>query len=725
MPQLLLELLTEEIPARMQAKAQADLERAVTDKLADAGLKAGEVRAFSGPRRLCVVVDGLPEKSADVREERKGPKVGAPDKAVEGFLRGAGLDSIDQAEIQDGKKGQFYVAIIEKPGTATTEIVAQMVPDIIRNFHWPKSMRWGTGDLRWVRPLQRILCVFDGEVVPFEVDGIASGNETQGHRVMGAGPFAVNNFDEYSKVLSEEGHVVIDREARKATIEAEAKALCEADGLELVDDKGLLEEVAGLAEYPVVIMGDMDPQFLTLPPEVIRLSMRVHQKYFAVHDTKNGGLAPKFIVVANLKAQDGGKVIAAGNSKVLSARLADGVFFWENDKAIKLESRLERLGNIVFHEKLGSVGDKVERVAALAKELAPIVGAKPDEAEKAAKLAKCDLVSEMVFEFPELEGIVGRYLYRNESDLVVVDVGPSNFGLKTQFLNDGQTNETNIVIADAIRDHYKPKGPSDAIPTEPTAVAVALADKLDTLVSFWAIDEKPTGSKDPFALRRAALGVIRLVLENDVRIRLKPEINSHLNYYTTAKFAAVGKADPVGDRAEVIESLMTFFADRLKVYLRDKGQRHDLIDAIFALGEDDLVLITKRVEALGSFLDTEDGANLLAGQKRAINILAKEEKKDGSAITGEIDKKMLSEAAELSLHKALNAATAKAEAALAEENFAGAMSALSLLRQPVDKFFDDVIVNADDKEVRTNRLRLLAKIRDVTSQVADFTKIEG
>ncbi len=677
MPQLLLELLTEEIPARMQAKAQADLERAVTDKLADAGLKAGEVRAFSGPRRLCVVVDGLPEKSADVREERKGPKVGAPDKAVEGFLRGAGLESIDQAEIQDGKKGKFYVAIIEKPGTSTTEIVAQMVPDIIRNFHWPKSMRWGTGDLRWVRPLQRILCVFDGVVVPFEVDGIASGNETQGHRVMGAGPFAVSNFDEYSKVLSEEGHVVIDREARKATIEAEAKALCEADGLELVDDKGLLEEVAGLAEYPVVIMGDMDPQFLTLPPEVITLSMRVHQKYFAVRDPKTGDLAPKFIVVANLKAQDGGKVIAAGNSKVLSARLADGVFFWENDKAIKLESRLESLGNIVFHEKLGSVGDKVERVAALAKELAPIVGAKPDEAEQAAKLAKCDLVSEMVFEFTELEGVMGRYYAMEE----------------------GQPQH----IADAIRDHYKPKGPSDAIPTEPTAVAVALADKLDTLVGFWAIDEKPTGSKDPFALRRAALGVIRLVLENDVRLGLK-------------EFC--GKAEKSID-------LLSFFADRLKVYLRDKGQRHDLIDAIFALGEDDLVLITKRVEALGSFLDTEDGANLLAGQKRAINILAKEEKKDGSAITGEIDKKMLSEAAELSLHEALNAATAKAETALAKENFEEAMSALSLLREPVDKFFDDVIVNADDKEVRTNRLRLLAKIRDVTSQVADFTKIEG
>ncbi|MFC7291009.1 glycine--tRNA ligase subunit beta [Hirschia litorea] len=704
MPQLLLELFCEEIPARMQAKAQADLERAVMDKLSEAGLMAEGVKAFSGPRRLCVVAEGLPVKSADVREERKGPKVGAPEKAIAGFLRGAGLDSIEQAEIQDDKKkGQFYVAVINKPGVETTQIIANMVPEIVRSFHWPKSMRWGSGELRWVRPLQRILCTFDGEVVPFEIDGIASSNVTQGHRIMGAGPFTVRRFEDYSDILKNKGRVIYDREERKDIIATEAKTLCDAQGLELVPDIGLLEEVAGLAEFPVVIMGDMDPKFLALPPEVITLSMRVHQKYFAVRDPKTGKLAPKFIVVANLEAEDGGKTIAAGNSKVLSARLSDAVFFYENDKAKKLETRFDSLGNIVFHEKLGTVKDKAERVAALAGELAPIVSAKAEDAIAAAKLAKCDLVAEMVFEFTELEGVMGRYYAMEE----------------------GQPQH----IADTIRDHYKPKGPSDDVPTEPTAVAVALADKLDTLVGFWAIDEKPTGSKDPFALRRAALGVIRLILENDVRIGLQGAmlkskagdlVTKEATTSSTVKEAVDNAFETVG-----ITDLLSFFEDRLKVYLRDKGMRHDLLDAVFSLGGDDLVLIVKRVEALASFLETEDGKNLVSGHKRATNILQKEEKKDGSAITGEIDKKLLSEAAELSLHEALNAATAKAEAALAEEDFAAAMSALSLLRAPVDTFFDDVIVNAEDNKVRVNRLKLLARIRDVTSQVADFSKIEG
>ncbi len=705
MPQLLLELFCEEIPARMQAKAQADLERAVMDKLSEAGLMAEGVKAFSGPRRLCVVAEGLPVKSADVREERKGPKVGAPEKAIAGFLRGAGLDSIEQAEIQDDKKkGQFYVAVINKPGVETTQIIANMVPEIVRSFHWPKSMRWGSGELRWVRPLQRILCTFDGEVVPFEIDGIASSNVTQGHRIMGAGPFKVRRFDDYSDILKNKGRVIYDREERKDIIATEAKTLCDAQGLELVPDIGLLEEVAGLAEFPVVIMGDMDPKFLALPPEVITLSMRVHQKYFAVRDPKTGKLAPKFIVVANLEAEDGGKTIAAGNSKVLSARLSDAVFFYENDKAKKLETRFDSLGNIVFHEKLGTVKDKAERVAALAGELAPMIdGARAEDAIAAAKLAKCDLVAEMVFEFTELEGVMGRYYAMEE----------------------GQPQH----IADTIRDHYKPKGPSDDVPTEPTAVAVALADKLDTLVGFWAIDEKPTGSKDPFALRRAALGVIRLILENDVRIGLQGAmlkskagglVTKEATTSSTVKEAVKNAFDAVG-----VTDLLSFFEDRLKVYLRDKGMRHDLLDAVFSLGGDDLVLIVKRVEALASFLETEDGLNLVSGHKRATNILQKEEKKDGSAITGEIDKKLLSEAAELSLHEALNAATAKAEAALAKEDFAGAMSALSLLRAPVDTFFDDVIVNAEDNKVRENRLKLLARIRDVTSQVADFSKIEG
>ena len=771
MPQLLLELLTEEIPARMQAKAQADLERALMDKLTEAGVLPEGVKAFSGPRRLVAVVEGLPVKSADVREERKGPKVGAPEKAVQGFMRGAGLSSIEDAEVREDKKGQFYVAVIEKPGQATTDIIANIMPEIVRNFHWPKSMRWGEGDMRWVRPLQRILCTFDGEVVPFEIDGIASGDVTEGHRVMGRGPFKVRRFEDYADTLKNKGAVVLDREERKEIIAAEAKTLCEAQNLELVDDIGLLEEVAGLSEHPVAVMGDMDPDFLTLPPEVIKLSMRTHQKYFAVRDPKTGDLAPKFITIANLKAKDGGKQIAAGNAKVLSARLADARFFWDNDLNKTLESRFDSLGNIVFHEKLGSVKDKAERVASLAGELAETVGAKAADAENAAKLAKCDLVSEMVFEFPELEGVMGRY-YALEEKL------PAN-------------------IADAVRDHYKPKGPTDEIPTEPTAVAVALADKLDTLVGFWAIDEKPTGSKDPFALRRAALGVIRLVLENGVRLPLSFSVGQALNalikdVWSRGSFHSVspltkglinesGKAEN-GDGYEILDlnsleyieqnqtdtagplefvqtetywsipgvlaanrkeefdadvrvtfgrldllvgDLLSFFADRLKVYLRDQGQRHDLIDAVFALGEDDLVLIVKRVEALGSFLDTEDGKNLLSGYKRAINILEKEEKKDDSAHNGEIDKNLLSEAAELSLHAALQTAIKEADSALDKEDFAAAMSALSALREPVDAFFDNVMVNAEDASVRTNRLNLLAQIRNVVGRVADFAKIEG
>ncbi len=742
MPQLLIELLTEEIPARMQVKAQADLEKALMDKLTEAGLLPEGLKAFSGPRRLTVVVEGLPEKSADVREERKGPKVGAPDKAIEGFMRGAGLSSIEEAEVREDKKGQFYVAIIEKEGRKTTDVVAEILPDIIRNFHWPKSMRWGEGDLRWVRPLQRILCTFDGEVVDLEIDGIKADDVTQGHRVMGSGPFKVRRWDDYSDVLKNKGFVVLDREERKEIIAQDAKTLCEAQGLELVEDIGLLEEVTGLAEYPVVIMGDMDPKFLSLPPEVIRLSMRVHQKYFAVRDPKTGKLAPKFVVVANLKAQDGGQAIAAGNSKVLSARLSDAVFFWENDKARPLEDNFDKLGAITFHEKLGTVKDKAQRVIALAGGLAETVGAQVDDAKLAAKLSKCDLVSEMVFEFTELEGVMGRYYALEEKR-------PAN-------------------IADAIRDHYKPKGPSDEVPTEPTAVAVALADKLDTLVGFWAIDEKPTGSKDPYALRRAALGVIRLVLENGVRLGMNhiaeehwalevlpmswPPSSSAMSDERVANFINANgdliastaylkdrraKAQRIWNKAGFqfgsgsahkffhTTDLLSFFADRLKVYLRDQGKRHDLIDAVFELGEDDLVLIVKRVEALTQFLATEDGANLLAGYKRAVNILSIEEKKDKTSYAGDVKSDLLVDDAERNLHAGLQQVTKDAVAALDQEDFEKAMTALSQLRAPVDTFFDDVMVNADDANTRVNRLNLLAQIRDVMGRVADFSKIEG
>lgn len=752
MPQLLLEILSEEIPARMQAKAEADLVKALMDGLTGAGLIPEGIKGFSGPRRLVAVVEGLPVKSADVVEDVIGPKEGAPEAAIQGFLKKAGLTDISQAHVHDvPKKGKVYVAHVRKPGRQTADVIAALVPQIIRGFHWPKSMRWGSGDLRWVRPISRILCTFDGEIVPFEIEGIKSSNWTEGHRVMGRGPFQVRRFDDYEQVLKNKGRVILDREDRKETILTEAKQLCAAQNLELVDDIGLLEEVTGLAEYPVVIIGDMDKSFLDLPPEVIKLSMRTHQKYFAVRDPakKDGGLAPKFIVVANLEAADGGKKIAEGNSRVLSARLNDARFFWDNDRKVKLEDRFEKLGNIVFHEKLGTVKDKAERVMALAKELAPKVGTDPAQAERAAKLAKCDLVSDMVGEFAELEGVMGRYYATLQGE--------------------------SQAIADAVRDHYKPKGPSDEVPSNSVSVAVALSDKLDTLVGFWAIDEKPTGSKDPFALRRAALGVVRILLERNVRLRLKqiltgPVARSVFDDVLRLELASIKqrlsddlvelekipqpvapeleqraarlegdiqrsrgwlgvhdkmRGDLLAQLADKCAEVLPFFADRLKVHLREQGARHDLIDAVFALGEDDLVLIVKRVEALGEFLSTEDGKNLLAGYKRAANILAIEEKKDGKSYSGQ-GKAMAGDPAEVdALVSALGKAAPEASAALEKEDFAGAMRALSKLRGPVDAFFDKVTVNADKADVRENRLKILSQIRDALNRVADFSKIEG
>jgi glycyl-tRNA synthetase beta chain len=733
MPQLLLEILSEEIPARMQAKAEADLVKALMDGLTTAGLIPEGIKGFSGPRRLVAVVEGLPIKSADVTEDVIGPKEGAPDAAIQGFLKKAGLTDIAQAHVHEvPKKGRVYVAHVRKAGKQTTDVIAALVPQIIRGFHWPKSMRWGSGDLRWVRPISRILCTFDGEVVPFEIEGIKSDAYTEGHRVMGRGPYKVRRFDDYEDVLKNKGRVILDREERKEIILTEAKQLCAAQNLELVDDIGLLEEVAGLAEFPVVIIGDMDKAFLDLPPEVIKLSMRTHQKYFAVRDPSwhDGRLAPKFIVVANLDAADGGEKIAAGNSRVLSARLNDARFFWDNDRKTKLQDRFAKLDSIVFHEKLGSVGDKARRVMALAKELAPKVGADPLEAERAAKLAKCDLVSEMVGEFAELEGVMGRYYA----------------------MLQGEKQD----VADAVRDHYKPKGPSDEVPSNPVSVAVALADKLDTLVGFWAIDEKPTGSKDPFALRRAALGVISIMLrfasDRDLQLKVRSILQSGSRVLAKQGCAMHDpeKGDPgditfnpldikegirqgywtyvdlgEGWHANKANSLLAFFADRLKVHLREQGARHDLIDAVFALGEDDLVLIVKRVEALGEFLATEDGKNLLAGYKRAANILAIEEKKHNEKYSGQ-GKAIAGDPPEVdALVSALTKAAPEADAALAREDFAGAMRALSKLRGPVDAFFDKVTVNADDAAARANRLTILSQIRDALNRVADFSKIEG
>ena len=666
MPQLLLELFSEEIPARMQAQAARDLERMARERLAEQGFLPEAMTAFAGPRRLTLVVEGLPEAQADRVEERKGPRVGAPDKAMEGFLRSTGLTQ-DQLTEQDG----VWFAKIERKGRPTPEIVAEMVEAIVRGFPWPKSMTWGRGTLRWVRPLKRIVCLFDGAVVPFSIDGIESGDITEGHRFMGAAkPFRVKDFDTYRDGL--EAHfVVLDAEERKARIIEAARTLCFARNLELVEDDGLLAEVAGLAEWPTPILGDMDRVFLDLPPEVIRTSMRTHQKYFAVRDPASGALAPHFVTVANIQPEDGGRVIAAGNAKVLSARLSDARFFWDEDRKIRLEDRLEKLKGVTFHARLGTMFDRVERIVALSERLAPVVGAEPALAARAARLAKADLVTGMVGEFPELQGLMGGYYARAE-------------GLGED-------------IAGAIADHYRPQGPADATPATAVGRAVALADKLDTLIGFFGIDEKPTGSRDPYALRRSALGVIRIVLEAQLRLPLRELLG---------------------------EELLAFFADRLKVLLREQGRRHDLVDAVFALGDDDLLRIVSRVEALDAFLKTDDGANLLAGYKRATNILRAEEKK-GALPTGDAKALSGAPAAELALVEALAQTEPKVAAALKDEDFVRAMQALAGLRAPVDAFFEDVLVNSDDAAERENRLRLLSQVRDAIGRVADFSLVTG
>ncbi|HVY34510.1 MAG TPA: glycine--tRNA ligase subunit beta, partial [Caulobacteraceae bacterium] len=698
-----------------QAQAARDLERMAREKLADAGFIPEGVKAFSGPRRLTLVADGIPPAQSDRNEERKGPRANAPDQAIEGFLRSTGLTR-DQLVERDG----VLFAVIAKTGRPTPDIIAEMVEQIVRGFAWPKSMKWGTGSLRWVRPLQRILCVFDGEVVPFEIDGIRSGDLSEGHRFMGPRQaFRARTFEQYADGLAAH-FVVLEAEERRARILHEARTLCHARNLELVEDEGLLDEVAGLAEWPTPILGDMDPAFLDLPPEVIRTSMRTHQKYFAVRDPKTGKLAPHFVTVANIEAIDGGAAIAAGNARVLSARLNDARFFWDEDRKVSLESRLEKLKGVTFHAKLGTMYERVERIEALAREIAPLVGADPELAGQAARLAKADLGTGMVGEFPELQGLMGGYYARAEYSGTppqsLRDSSPASGGARE---NGGPTSSPASggggprsggggvqppltsdqagQIADAIRDHYKPVGPSDSVPTAPVSVAVALADKLDTLVGFFAVDEKPTGSKDPYALRRAALGVIRLILDNGVRVNL-------------AQWA---------DGA-----LLAFFADRLKVLLRDHGKRHDLVDAVFALGDDDLVRIVDRIEAIDAFLKTDDGANLLAGYRRAANILRAEEKK-GPLPTGEARSLPGAPLEEEVLLIAIRVALPDLRDELQNEQFAEALGTLSQLRAPVDAFFDKVLVNAEDAAVRQNRLRLLAQVRDAMGLVADFSLIAG
>ena len=670
MPQLLLELFSEEIPARMQAQAARDLERMAREALSKEGFLPEALTTFAGPRRLTLVAEGLPTAQPERHEERKGPRVGAPDQAIEGFLRSAGI-ARDQLIERDG----VYFAHLHRPGRATPVIVGEIVDGIVRGFPWPKSMISGTSKLRWVRPLKRVLCVFDGEVVRFDVDGIPSGELTEGHRFMGSREaMAARNFDDYRDGLAR-NFVVLDPEERKERIMDAARTLCFARNFELVEDEGLLDEVAGLAEWPTPVMGEMDPAFLDLPPEVIRTSMRVHQRYFAVRDPKTGFLVPHFVTVANIEAKDGGTTIAKGNAKVLSARLSDARFFWNEDLKVRLEDRLEKLKGVTFHAKLGTMYERVERIAALAGELAPYVR---DDAEtkakavQAARLAKADLVSGMVGEFPELQGIMGAYYADKE----------------------GQDPE----VVDAIRQHYRPQGPNDDVPVQAVAATVALADKLDTLVSFFAIEEKPTGSKDPYALRRAALGVIRILLQTRTRLPL-------------SRFAS--------------PDLLAFFADRLKVLLREQGQRHDLVDAVFALGDDDLVRIVSRVDHLDRFLGSEDGKNLLAGYKRAVNILKAEEKAKRPFAAGEPVEAKGAPPEELGLIAMTGHVEIEVGKALEREDFEGAMRELANLRAPVDAFFDKVLVNSEDPEERANRLRLLVKVRDVMGRVADFSQVTG
>jgi len=746
MPDLLLELFSEEIPARMQAKAADDLRRMVTDKLVAEGLVYEGAKAFATPRRLALTVHGIPVRQSDLKEERRGPRVGGPDAAIAGFLKATGLSSISEAKIQtDPKKGDFYIALIEKEGRATLDVLADMLPVIIRTFPWPKSMRWGErsakpGALSWVRPLHAITATFgleteEPDVVKFSVDGLEAGQTTFGHRFMAPAAIKVRRFADYEAKLLD-AKVVLDPERRKDTILTDAKQLAFAQGFELIEDQGLLDEAAGLVEWPVVLMGSFDQEFLSIPGEVIRATIRNNQKCFVVDDAKTGKLVNKFILTANIEASDGGQAIVAGNERVIRARLSDAKFFYETDLKTKLEDRLPKFDNIVFHEKLGTQGERIKRIERLAAEIAPLVGADVEKTKRAAHLAKADLLTEVVGEFPELQGLMGKYYALAQGE--------------------------DASVAAASEEHYKPQGPNDRVPTDPVSIAVALADKIDTLVGFWAIDEKPTGSGDRFALRRAALGVIRLIVDNKlsiplVDIFLDADIGVFLDIkgvkLERQRRALIRLEDEGGLSSENIErtwkrlidkfysgkvvqdehkagkdrifGLLDFIVDRLEVQFRTIGSRHDLVQAAFSIQlEDDILRIVRRVEALGKFLDTDDGKNLLSGTKRASNILAIEEKKDKRAFDGAPNPALYKLAEEKTLAKAIDQAKSEATAAVAKEKFAAAMSAMAKLRPAVDAFFDKVKVNDDDPKVRENRLKLLNEIRSATRAVADFSKIQ-
>lgn len=674
MPELLLELFSEEIPARLQRRAADDLKKLVTNALVDVGLVYEGAKAFVTPRRLALTVTGLPGRSPDTSEDKKGPKVGAPQQAIDGFLRGAGLASIDDATIEsDPKKGDFYVARIDRPGADAVTLLSAILPKVLNDFPWAKSMRWGSGSFNWVRPLRAITATFGAEneepvVIPFDSNELSAGQTTYGHRFLAPEPIRVRRFDDYVTAL-ERAKVVLDIDRRKDIIKTDAEQLAFAQGLTVIADEGLLEEVAGLVEWPVVMMGTFDPSFLKLPEEVIIATIRANQKCFCLRDA-SGKLAPNFIITANTEASDGGTVITAGNERVIRARLSDAMFFYAGDLSLPLEHGLPKLEDTVFHAKLGSQFARVERLVKLAGDIAPLVGADPERAKRAAMLAKADLTTGMVGEFPELQGLMGRYYASAQGE-------PTD-------------------IATAIEMHYKPLGPTDQVPTEPTSIAVALADKLDLLTGFWAIDEKPTGSRDPFALRRAALGVIRIITENGLRLPLKVE-----------------------------PDLLDFFHDRLKVMLRDSGARHDLVDAVIAEDSDDMLQIAQRAEALSTLLSSSDGQNLLAGYKRAANILAAEEKKDGISYIGTVKQDALVLPEETALAFAVDAVHAAVASHVAKDDYKAAMAELATLRGPVDAFFTAVMVNDDDAAVRANRLNLLARLRDTMHLVADFSKVAG
>jgi glycyl-tRNA synthetase beta chain len=738
MPDLLLELFSEEIPARMQAAAAADLERLVVGALSDRGFLFESAKAFSGPRRLTLAIGGLPAKQRDVEEERKGPRVGAPDKAIEGFLRSAGT-TLEECVKQSDGKGEFYVARIMRHGRATAELLSELLPETIAKLPWPKSMRWPSagGSIRWVRPLHAILCTLDGEVVPFAFAGATSGNTTFGHRFLSSGPIEVRRYDDYVRKLRD-AHVILDAAERREIILHELKQKTFALGLEWIEDEGLLHEVSGLAEWPVVLMGRIDDRFVDVPGEILQTAMRTHQKYFSlrtpeISQNANGTkLANRFAFVANMITDDGGAQIVAGNERVLRARLSDAKYFWDMDRKRRLESRIDDLKKSVFHAKAGTMHDRAYRISLLAMLLSKTLKFDIARAQRAGLLAKADLTSGVVGEFPELQGVMGYYYA----------------------LHDGEDDQ----VACAIRDHYGPLGPSDAVPDEPISMAVALADKIDSLVTLWLAGEKPTGSKDPFALRRAALGIIRIILENNLRLTLLlpllavsciTEMHSarpweeRLGDALSNEILMKGITDDLMSAAKTlypswrtaaetqeslipVSDILDFLADRLKVALRDKGARHDLVDAVFSLGsEDDLVRLVSRVEALQAFLKSGDGVNLLAGYRRAMNILKIEEKKDGAAYSGELDPALLSAPEEIDLFTEMAAARELIAAEIAHERFTEAMTVMARLRGPVDAFFDKVTVNAPEPALRRNRLQLLSRLRASLHEVADFSKIEG